>query len=187
MLNNFSKGLDEDKYIRITSAINRCKSLGIPTIRINDSVGLLQPETTPLLCRSLVNDHPGINFCLHAHNDRGLGLANALLSIYNGFNMIEGSLAGFGNRTGLAPIECIAKILKEKEITVGHTQLDSDKLVKAVHLAEKLFMAVPNVYRPVSGNFIDKVTFGVVNIPDYLKHEGKRDYFVNDASLNQRQ
>jgi len=184
VLNNFSKDVDEDKYLRITSQIERIKLLGIPTIRINDSLGLLQPETTAFLSRKLVNEHPGITFCLHAHNDRGLGFANALASIYNGFKMIEGSLAGFGNRSGLPAIEWIDKVCKERKIKLGHTPIDSEKLVKAAQMAEKVFMAVPNVYRPVSGIFVEQVNFGVLNIPDFLEVEGKRDYFVNYVGLH---
>lgn len=82
---------------------------------------------------NLVYDYPNLNFCLHAHNDRGLGLQNALISIYNGFNMIEGAVAGYGNRSGLPAIETLVRIFSEKNITIKNTNLDLEKLKESSH------------------------------------------------------
>lgn len=98
VLNNFTRGVDEQKYADICEQIDWATSLGIGTIRINDSVGKLYPEVTAELCERLVADYPGVTFCLHCHNDRALALANQLTSIYHGFTMVEGSLCGYGNR-----------------------------------------------------------------------------------------
>lgn len=184
ILINFKSGIDGQNYEKISAQIERCIQNGVHTIRINDSVGTLFPETTFALCKRLVSDFPGINFCLHAHDDRGLALANAFASIYAGFNMLEGSLSGLGNRAGLPSMELIDKLSKEKSITFGNSVIDSPKIVKAAQFADEIFMNIPNVYRPVSGLFVNRVNFGVLNIPDYLNADGDRDYVINIAALH---
>ncbi len=45
-------------------------------------------------------------------------------------------------------------------------------------------MAVPNTYRPISGRFVTKANFGVLNIPDFLQAEGERDYFLSVVNIH---
>lgn len=184
ILCNFAGGIEERRYEEIVGRINRCLALGIKTVRINDSVGTLHPEVTEVLCRNLVYDFPGVDFCLHSHNDRGLALINSLTSIYYGFNMIEGSLGGLGNRAGLPSIELIDKICKEKEISFGNCQLDSKQIIEASQFADEIFMNIPNVFRPVSGLFVNNVNVGVLNIPDYLGVQGEKEYILNASALH---
>jgi 2-isopropylmalate synthase len=153
-------------------------------VRINDSVGKLFPEDTAELCKRLVQDYPDVTFCLHCHNDRDLALANQLTSVYYGFNMIEGSLCGFGNRSGITPLEILASVCQNKGIELGDVPINVKKLCQNSHLAEEIFMAVPNTYRPVSGRFVSKANYGVLNIPDFLEAEGDRDYFLNTVNIH---
>lgn len=184
LINNFSKGVDETKYEQISNQIKRCLNLGINTVRINDSLGVLYPETMRILAANLVHDFPQVTFCLHAHNDRGLGLQNALESIYEGFDVIEGAIAGYGNRSGLPAIEVIEQIFKEKNIKIKNLNLKTEKLNEAASIADKVFMTVPNIYRPFSGLVVNKENLGVLNIPDYLGVERQTDYFLNNVGLH---
>lgn len=183
ILVNFKSGI-EANYEKIDEQVRRCMDNGVDVIRINDSVGTLFPESTDTLCRELVANYPNVNFCLHAHDDRGLAVANAMASVYAGFDMIEGSLAGLGNRAGLPSIELLAKIAQDKHITLGNSTLSIERLVEASRLADEIFMNVPNVYRPVSGLFVNRVNFGVLNIPDYLNADGDRQYVMNIAAIH---
>ena len=184
VLNNFARQVDTTQYNEIRSQIDWAYQLGIKTIRINDSVGKLYPETTAELCQQLLSDYPDIVFCLHCHNDRGLALANQLISIYNGFQMVEGSLCGYGNRSGISPLEMLIPICRDKNIQIGSVPLDVNLLCEAAQLAETVFMQVPNVFRPVSGKFVKKANFGVLNIPDFLGADGDRDYFLNAVNIH---
>jgi 2-isopropylmalate synthase len=184
ILNNFSDGVGEEEYAKICEQIDRCVALGIPVVRINDSLGKLFPDATAALCSNLVADYPDLTFCLHAHNDRGLALANTLVSIQHGFTMVEASVGGLGNRSGITDMTALVKACMERNIQLGHVPLDLDKLIKAAHLAEEAYMAFPSAYRPVSGKLIDCVNFGVLNIPDYLKAPGARDYFISYPGMH---
>lgn len=184
ILNNFRGEFTEKKFTEICRQIDMALRFGVTVIRINDSVGSLQPHTTHELCSRLVEKYPNTTFCLHAHNDTGLAVANTMASIQAGFQMIEGSLAGFGNRSGIAPIEQVVHNCYRNRITVGHGIIDTDLLNKVSQEAEDMFMQVPNIFRPVSGRLETDSNFGVLNIPDYLETKDEKEYFVNYPGLH---
>lgn len=184
ILNNFRQGVSEDRYAEICRQIDWAASLGVKTIRINDSVGSLQPYITRWMCTKLVEQYPNIVFCLHAHNDNGMAVANAIESIQAGFQMIEGSLAGYGNRSGVSPLEQIVKICKTNNIQLGEHEIDIKQLISTAQLCEDTFLQVPNTYRPVSGIFETNSNFGVLNIPDFLNTNDDKEYFVNYVGLH---
>jgi 2-isopropylmalate synthase len=184
ILCNFAHGVDTQAYETICAQIAWARRLGVQTIRINDSVGQLYPEDTAVLCQQLVQDFPDLTFCLHCHNDRALALANQLTSLYAGFHMAEGALCGFGNRAGITPLEQLVAICQHKQIQLGAVPLDLPQLCQAAQLAEEVFQQIPHVFRPVSGRFVHKANYGVLNIPDFLTAEGTREYFLNVANLH---
>lgn len=183
ILNAFSHEIDDKRYEFINEQIGRAKQLGIELIRVNDSIGTLLPHATAVLAANLVRDNPGTNFYLHAHDDIGLGLANSLTSIFHGFTMVEGGVAGFGNRAGLANVEVLSHIFAERGITVGGRALDAKKLSAVASLAEETFMALPNVYRPISGLLTQTENAGIVNVPDYLGVSREVEYFLNPIGI----
>lgn len=184
ILNNFRGEFTENKFIEICRQIDMALELGVSVIRINDSVGSLQPHTTHELCGRLVEKYPNTTFCLHAHNDTGLAVANTMASIQAGFQMIEGSLAGFGNHSGIAPIEQVVHNCYRNNISLGQGIIDTSLLNKVSQEAEDIFMQVPNIFRPVSGKLETDSNFGVLNIPDYLETKDEKRYFVNYPELH---
>ena len=183
LLNAFSSTIDENKYEHLMSQIERCRQQGISLIRINDSVGTLFPEATAVLAANLVADNPGNTFYLHGHNDRGLGTANSLTSVFHGFQMIEGGVAGVGNRAGLAELESIAAIFSDNNITVDSGELNLEGIYDAARMSEKVYLTTPNPYRPMSGFLVRNENAGIVNVPDYLGVSRDVDYFINEIGL----
>ncbi|MBJ7223568.1 MULTISPECIES: isopropylmalate synthase [unclassified Brenneria] len=184
LLNNFSTGIDEESYEKITRDIDRSIAQDIQTVRINDSLGTLYPEAMAVLAANLRHQYPDTDFCLHAHNDRGLGLQNALASLYHGFNIIEGGFAGTGNRSGLPAIEILDLIFKERNITINQHSLDSAAVVEAARLSERTFLSMPDLYRPVSGHIVNQENMGVANIPAFLGAARDIPYFLNSTGLH---
>jgi 2-isopropylmalate synthase len=93
-------------------------------------------------------------------------------------------LCGFGNRAGITALETLIAACRDKGIRIRGTDIDLSRLIANAALAEHILMAVPNVYRPVSGRFVNKVNFGVLNIPDYLAASGERDYFLSLVNVH---
>ncbi|MBB1617266.1 pyruvate carboxyltransferase [Pseudomonas protegens] len=184
VLNNFRDGVSNRSYQEICRQIDWAAGLGVEIIRINDSVGSLQPHVTQWLCSRLVKDFPQLVFCLHAHNDNGLALANTMQAIHSGFQMVEGSLAGFGNRSGIAPLEQVVKLCQANNIKLGSLEPDLPGLISAAHQCEEAFLQLPSVYRAVSGKFETLSNYGVLNIPDFLETNDEKGYFVNYVGLH---
>ncbi|NHR06107.1 pyruvate carboxyltransferase [Chromobacterium haemolyticum] len=184
ILNNFRTSVSDQTYSAICQQIDWAISLGVSIIRINDSLGSLQPHITQWLCSKLVKDYPGITFCLHAHNDNGLAVANAMQSIQSGFQMIEGSLAGFGNRSGIAPIEQVLKLCLNNDIKLGNHEINLKKIIRTAQACEEIFLQPPNIYRSVSGIFETDSNYGVLNIPDFLEAKDEKSYFINLVGLH---
>ncbi|MCC5979534.1 MAG: hypothetical protein JJU21_15845 [Salinarimonas sp.] len=184
LINNFKSGVDEATYTHITRQIDASVSLGIDTVRINDSLGVCYPETMAVLAANLVHSYPRLNFCVHAHDDKGLGLQNAMTSIYNGFNLIEGGFSGFGNRSGLPAVEVLEEIFSDKNIRIQGMDLDPARLRQVGYLAEETFLVVPNVYRAVTGKIVNWENLGVANIPDYLGDSRRARRFLTDVGTH---
>lgn len=184
LLNNFAAGVDEKSYAHITRQIDRSLALGIDTVRINDSLGVCYPETMAVLAANLVHQYPRTHFCVHAHDDKGFGLQNALTSLYHGFDLIEGGFSGFGNRSGLPAIEVLMTIFEEKSITIRGLSFDHDALRDVGYAAEDTFLVVPNVYRAVTGKIVNWENLGVANIPDYLGSERRARKFLTDVGTH---
>lgn len=183
LLNAFSNTIEEDKYAHLMSQIERCRQQGISLIRINDSIGTLYPDATAVLAANLVADNPDTNFYLHGHNDRGIGTANSLVSVFHGFQMIEGGVAGVGNRAGLAELESIAAVFADNNITVDSGPLDIDGLTDAARWSERTYLTTPSPFRPVSGFLVLNENAGIVNVPDYLGVSREVEYFINEIGL----
>lgn len=184
LLNNFTSGVDEESYQKISENIDRALALDINLIRINDSLGTIYPETMAILASNLRHQYPKVDFCLHAHNDRGLGLQNALVSLYHGFNMVEGGFAETGNRSGLPAIEILDLIFKERNITINRKSFNTSKVLETARLAENTFMSLPDLYRPVSGLIVERENMGVTNIPKFLGESRDIPFFLNSTGLH---
>lgn len=113
-----------------------------------------------------------------------MGLQNALVSIYNGFNLIEGGFAGTGNRSGLPAIEILNFIFKEKSISINGKYLDSSLVLDAARLTERTFLSIPDLYRPISGHIVEQENMGVANIPSFLGAARDVPYFLNSIGLH---
>ncbi|MEI7671553.1 MAG: hydroxymethylglutaryl-CoA lyase [Deltaproteobacteria bacterium] len=71
-------------------------SIGAKTVRLGDTTGMANPRQVAEYCEKLADLYPGIEFNLHLHNTRGMGLANILAGIEAGVTFIDGAICGLG-------------------------------------------------------------------------------------------
>ncbi|WP_433153184.1 4-hydroxy-2-oxovalerate aldolase [Actinomadura nitritigenes] len=102
-------------------------SYGAQVIYVVDSAGALVPGTAGARVAALRDAvHADIGF--HAHNNLGVGIANALAAVENGATYIDGSLRGLGASAGNAQTEVLAAALER----AGHPpQVDVFALIEA--------------------------------------------------------
>ncbi|MDR1239755.1 MAG: citramalate synthase [Treponema sp.] len=68
---------------------------------------------------------PGFSLGIHAHNDMGLAVANALEAVQAGCGHVQGTLAGFGERCGNT---CLAALIPSLELKRGYRCLPEGRL-----------------------------------------------------------
>lgn len=146
---DFQSG-QRDQYGLMYARIFHCLDSGVREIHISDYRGGLYPENTESLCRHLTGDFPDVGFCLRTRDDRGLALSNALISVYAGFTVMQGALAGMSCRSVLPAMELIERIARDKDLAFGNARLDAEKLAAASRFADEIFMRIPPL-RPGDG------------------------------------
>jgi len=89
---------------------------------------------------------------IHAHNDSGLGVANSLAAVRAGVIMVQGTINGYGERTGNANLCTVIPnlILKMKLACLGRNQLK--KLVQVSRFIDEMANITPNPRAPFVGS-----------------------------------
>jgi 2-isopropylmalate synthase len=95
------------------------------------------------------------NQCLvgiHAHNDAGCGVANSLIAVAAGADMVQGTINGFGERCGNADLCAIIPGLRLK---MGIECISADNLAKLTDVARfvaELCNVSPDPHQPYVGH-----------------------------------
>ncbi|MEQ8822827.1 MAG: 4-hydroxy-2-oxovalerate aldolase [Filomicrobium sp.] len=91
----------------------RCIEFGAQCVYIVDSAGGMLPDEVLSYADALRQQQPQVKLGFHGHNNIGMGVANALHCVANGFDVIDTSLQGFGRSAGNTPTEqFIAALLR---------------------------------------------------------------------------
>lgn len=80
----------------ILSWIDRTTALGIREITLCDTVGFGHPLLVEEVLGACFDRFPGVEFAVHFHNTRGLGLANALRAWDMGIRRFDAAVGGLG-------------------------------------------------------------------------------------------
>lgn len=123
----------------------------VETVTICDTVGHLTPygaDRAMRHFRSFVDSNGfKIRLDFHNHQDRGLGLANALAAARAGAERLHGAILGIGERSGNCPLDLLLVNLKIQNLWTG----DLSGLARyCAELAEYCDFAIPDNY-PVFG------------------------------------
>lgn len=127
---------------------------GADRLVVSDSVGFLRPLSVRYLI-SHVRDglselvKKELPLSVHCHNDFGLATANTLATVEEGACYVHTCVAGFGERSGCAPLEEVCPALELLyDIDTG---VELDKLYRLSQLAEKAFALPIQFHKPMIG------------------------------------
>ncbi len=127
---------------------------GADRLVVEDTVGVLRPLSTRYLISKvgeglLELTKNNILLSVKCHNDFGLATANTLAAIEEGITYPQVCVAGYGERTGLAPIEEVVVAL---ELLYGkNTGIDAHKLYRLSQFVEKSFTWPLASQKPIVG------------------------------------
>lgn len=118
----FEGDVPADQVARIAE---RFVALGVHAISLGDTTGMATPPIVARLCETLMQRFPGVEFALHFHNTRGVGLANVMEGLRHGIRHYESSIGGLGGcpfaagATGNICTEDLVYLLQEMGIETG--------------------------------------------------------------------
>ena len=91
--------------------VNKSHHFGADGIYLVDSAGGMLPSQVRSFIKESYSLNPDVVLGFHGHNNMGLGMANALVSIEEGVTFIDSSLQGFGRSSGNVPAEQLVCML----------------------------------------------------------------------------
>lgn len=121
-------------YEQIREIVKAFADAGATQISLSDSAGLGDPRLVYERTMALRDDFPEMDWMLHMHNTRGMGLANVVAAMEAGIDKIDTSLAGLGGcpyirgATGNISTEDVLFMLDSMGIETG---MDFEKIMKA--------------------------------------------------------
>jgi hydroxymethylglutaryl-CoA lyase len=112
--------------------VDKCLEAGVDAVGIADTVGYAGPKQVGELTRAAVKLAGARPICVHLHDTRGMGIANASAALDEGARILDGSLGGLGGcpfapgATGNVVFEDLVFLCESKGFATG---IDIDKLI----------------------------------------------------------
>jgi 2-isopropylmalate synthase len=147
---HFFDGYFEDSDYALT-AMERGFAAGAEIVIPCDTNGGRLPWEISEAIQALRARIPGAPLGIHTHNDSGCGTANALQAVADGAVQVQGTINGYGERTGNANLCTIVPTLQLK---MGFDVVTPDGLRSLTHLsklAAELANQMPNDSAPFTG------------------------------------
>lgn len=124
----------------ILDVIGRFVDLGVSNLGLADTTGMGNPQQVLEISQAARAKYPQVEFALHFHNTRGMGLANVLSGLQAGIRRYESSLGGLGGcpfapgATGNICTEDLVHMLHAMGYDSG---VDLEKLLEASRLLRR--------------------------------------------------
>ena len=130
----FGSPWDKEIPLRdVKDAVESYLAVGIYEISLSDASGMAYPSQVYDMCQEMRRCYPQVNWWLHFHNTRGLGIANSLAGMEAGFTQFDTSFAGVGGcpfvpgAAGNVATEDVLHMCEEMGIATG---IDLDKAME---------------------------------------------------------
>ncbi|MDX1810154.1 MAG: hydroxymethylglutaryl-CoA lyase [Sulfurospirillaceae bacterium] len=114
--------------------------IGVSEISLADTIGVANPLQMYKVLNELKNNFGSVDFVLHLHDTRGMGLANVLMALQCGVSTFESALGGLGGcpfapgAAGNIASEDLVNMLHDMGIETG---VDLSKLLDTVNIVKE--------------------------------------------------
>jgi len=129
--------------------------------------------------------HVSVPVGIHAHNDCGLALANALMAVDQGALMVQGTVNGYGERCGNTDL---VAAIGNLQIKMGYSCIAPEKLQKLTELSYYV-SEVANIPPLSERPFVGKSAFahkGGVHVSAIAKNPAAYEHIAPDLVGNRR-
>ncbi len=112
---------------------DKCLEAGVDFVAVADTVGYAGPKQVAELTKAIVKLSGAKPVCVHLHDTRGMGIANASAALDAGARILDGSLGGLGGcpfapgATGNVVFEDLVFLCESKGFQHGHRYRTVDR------------------------------------------------------------
>jgi len=147
---HFFDGFRESKSYSL-DCIAEAVDAGASLVCLCDTNGGAMPGEVERACREALKLF-SVKFGIHAHNDGGLAVANSIIAVEEGAEMVQGTINGFGERCGNADL---CALLPNLSLKLHHQTIPRENLKKirqTSHLVWELTNRPPESHQPFVGD-----------------------------------
>jgi 2-isopropylmalate synthase len=148
---HFFDGFREDPAYALR-CLRSAAEAGAENVTLCDTNGSSVPSQVTEATARVVAELGGmVGVGIHTHDDAGCGVANTLVAVEAGANLVQGTMNGYGERCGNANLITIVPTL---ELKLGRSCLGRERLQRLTevsHLIDELCNVTPNVNQPYVG------------------------------------
>lgn len=148
----------EVSYEKVDKYVKRAYDLGIRTINLCDTIGISNPKQIDELLTILLEKYKDIEFQVHIHDTRNMGMLNSYTAIKKGIKHVQASLGGMGGcpfapgASGNLSTEDFVYMLDKINIETGIN------FKKLVNIAKECRDNINGVYSGHQINISDKIS-----------------------------
>lgn len=135
----FAGWVQQEAVMRLAAEVAK---MGVQDIVLCDTIGVATPDRVFNTTALMKKEFPKVNFALHLHDTRGMGLVNTIAGVQAGITSFETSIGGLGGcpfapgAAGNTATEDVVNMFTDMNIQTG---IDLEKLLGATSLvAEKV-------------------------------------------------
>jgi isopropylmalate/homocitrate/citramalate synthase len=146
-----------DWFLNLISRV--AKEGHMDALAVVDTFGVLSPHAIPYIVKK-IRERIKQPLEAHFHMDFGMGVANTILGVASGIEVIHSTVLGIGERAGNTPMEeTVLALLTLYGIDLG---LNYSKLYDLAHFIEQIAgVAVPSNH-PVVGKTLNNIESGII-------------------------
>ena len=135
----------EVTYDQVEQYVKKAVDIGITTINLCDTIGVANPEQVKKVVENLLIKFPNIEFHIHIHDTRNMGMLNSYVAIESGIKHIQASIGGMGGcpfapgASGNLSTEDFIYMLDKIKVDTG---IDFEKLLSVAKECKKTIQGV---------------------------------------------
>ncbi|MDO9548562.1 MAG: citramalate synthase, partial [Candidatus Marinimicrobia bacterium] len=122
---------------------------------------------------------------IHAHNDSGLAAANSLVAVQNGCVHVQGTINGYGERSGNANL---CTVIPNLQLKAGYTCIPSENMAKITALSHYV-SEIANLVHPNNMPFVGKSAFahkGGIHVSAVMRDSASYEHIKPETVGNKR-
>jgi 2-isopropylmalate synthase len=148
---HFFDGFRDDPVYAL-DCLRAAAGAGAETVVLCDTNGSSLPDQVAGATRTVAEAlGDGVRMGIHTHDDSGCGVANALVSVQAGARQVQGTMNGYGERTG----NCnLVSVLAALQLKLGFDCVDPAQLANltaTAHLVDEICNLIPDPNQPYVG------------------------------------